>query len=208
MKSPHWNLIFAGTSLFYLISLTYRPYPLDFLFKALPILWLMLLVARNAQNNKHLLLLALGFSACGDILLALPLAQGFLLGLGAFLLAQLTYFINFMRFRHWQGWKIAPLTAVAVFALLMLSQLLPQLDSMRLPVLIYMLVICAMASGAILAYKSNPWLLLGAASFLLSDALLAWNYFIQPFDAADHAVMLTYYLAQFGLVNGALRLRA
>lgn len=207
MKSPHWNLIFAGTSLFYLLSLAYRPYPLDFLFKALPILWLMLLVARNAGTSQGLLLLALAFSACGDILLALPLADGFLLGLGAFLLAHLAYFSHFIRFRNWQPQKGFALAAVALFAILLLSQLLPKLDSMRLPVLVYMLVICAMACSAILAYRRNPWLVLGAASFLLSDALLAWGVFIKPLPLTDIGVMLTYYLAQLGLVNGALRLR-
>ncbi|WP_102798095.1 lysoplasmalogenase [Bowmanella denitrificans] len=206
MRSTHWNLIFAGSSLFYLFSLAYRPYPMDFLFKALPILWLMLLVLRNATSNKYLLLLALAFSATGDIFLALPIKHSFELGLGAFLLAQLTYATNFWRFRHWQPWKLWPLLAVLLFAVLMLWQLLPKLDAMRLPVLAYMLVICSMATMAVLANRFGHWLLFGAASFLVSDALLAWNLFIQPFPFSAYAVMLTYYLAQLCLVNGALKI--
>ncbi|MBT1062279.1 lysoplasmalogenase [Bowmanella sp. Y26] len=205
MRSTHWNLIFAGSSLFYLFSLAYRPYPMDFLLKALPIFWLMLLVLRNATSNKYLLLLALAFSATGDIFLALPIKNSFELGLGAFLLAQVTYACNFWRFRHWQGWKLWALLAVGVFAVLMLWQLLPKLDAMRLPVLAYMLVICSMASMAVLANRHGYWLLIGATSFLVSDALLAWNLFIQPFPYSAYAVMLTYYAAQYCLVNGALK---
>ncbi|GAB3031338.1 lysoplasmalogenase [Bowmanella dokdonensis] len=204
MRSTHWNLVFAGSSLFYLFSLSFRPYPLDYLFKALPIVWLMILVLRNASSNKYLLLLALAFSATGDVLLALPLRHSFELGLGAFLLAQATYSINFWRFRQWQSWKIWPLLTVAGFAVFMLWQLLPSLDTMRVPVLTYLLVICVMAATAVLADRRGHWLIAGAACFLLSDALLAWNLFLSPLSHAPYTVMITYYAAQFCLVNGAL----
>lgn len=204
MKSRHWNLIFIGSALFYLFSLHLRPYPLDYLFKAIPVLWLMLLVVRNAQNNKYLLLIALACSACGDVLLALPLSQSFSLGLAAFLLAQVIYSINFWRFRHWQNWKLLPLVLMVVFALLIFRHLQPALGDMLWPVAVYMLALGAMASTAIIASKGVPWLILGAASFVISDALLASAYFMAPFAWSEFAVMLSYYVAQFCLVNGAL----
>ncbi|GGD48285.1 lysoplasmalogenase [Lacimicrobium alkaliphilum] len=204
MKSRHWNLIFVGSALFYLFTLHLRAYPLDFLFKAIPVMWLMLLVMRNAQSNKYLLLTALAFSATGDILLALPLTASFSFGLGAFLIAQLIYSVNFWRFRHWQRWKIAPLTLVVVIAGVLFWRLQPVLNTLYWPVLIYMLALTAMATTAIVASKSAPWLIVGAACFIISDALLAWDHFIQPLAWSEFAVMLSYYLAQYCLVNGAL----
>jgi uncharacterized membrane protein YhhN len=204
MKSRHWNLIFIGSALFYLFSLHLRAYPLDFLFKTIPVLWLMLLVMRNAQNNKYLLLIALAFSACGDILLALPLTHSFGLGLAAFLLAQGVYSINFWRFRHWQNWKLLPLALIVAFAGALFLRLLPELGTMLWPVVAYMLALCAMATTAIIAGKRGAWLILGAISFVISDALLAWAYFIEPFAWSEFAIMCSYYVAQFCLVNGAL----
>ncbi|ALS97531.1 lysoplasmalogenase [Lacimicrobium alkaliphilum] len=204
MKSRHWNLIFVGSALFYLFSLHLRAYPLDFLFKAIPVMWLMLLVMRNAQNNKYLLLTALAFSACGDILLALPLPQSFNLGLAAFLLAQLIYSINFWRFRHWQHWKLLPLALIVAFAGALFWRLQPELGNMLWPVVAYMLALCAMATTAIIASKGIPWLIVGAVSFVISDTLLAWVYFIDAFVWHEFTVMFSYYLAQFCLVNGAL----
>ncbi|WP_088330642.1 lysoplasmalogenase [Lacimicrobium sp. SS2-24] len=208
MKSRHWNLIFAGSALFYLFSLHLRSYPLDFLFKAIPVMWLMLLVVRNADSNKYLLLSALACSAAGDMLLALPFAQSFILGLIAFLLVQLLYSVNFWRFGHWQAWKVAPLLIALGTAALFFWQLQPVLGDMLWPVVLYMLALCTMVSSAIIASKGRPWLLVGAFSFLISDALLAWGYFVEAAPWQAFAVMLSYYLAQFCLVNGALRITA
>jgi uncharacterized membrane protein YhhN len=50
--------------------------------------------------------------------------------------------------------------------------------------------------------KAGSWVLLGAMSFLLSDALLAINKFVAPIPMAGLWVMLTYITAQYLIVKG------
>ncbi len=61
-----------------------------------------------------------------------------------------------------------------------------------------MVVIAAMVASA--AGVQSPVAVLGAALFLLSDSLLAWNRFVRPIAWAPVAVMVSYHLAQAGLL--------
>lgn len=160
------------------------------------------------------IMLALGLSFLGDVLLirgSEPLF--FMMGLAAFLGAQLTYTRNFLRN---QGVKpgllrTKPWWAVPVLALGtgIYGYLFPGLGDMWLPVLVYVLAISAMVLAVVNRLPwSGPvaagWLLAGALYFLLSDALLAINKFGAPFPLAGFGVMLTYILAQYALVKGCL----
>jgi uncharacterized membrane protein YhhN len=74
---------------------------------------------------------------------------------------------------------------------------------MRGPVSAYIIVIAAMlvlalASGNVLAA-------VGAALFVASDSMIAWDRFVQPFGAAPVAIMVTYHLGQAGLVLSLIR---
>ena len=44
----------------------------------------------------------------------------------------------------------------------------------------------------------------GAALFVASDAMIAWDRFVAPFPAADLGIMVTYHLGQAGLVLSLL----
>lgn len=207
MKGWHWHILYLGFSLFYLLSIEFQPYPLHFLFKAMPIFLLMLASVQFATGKTRLLLLVtLLFSSAGDILLALTFENSFLFGLGAFLIAQLFYQIHFWPYRNWQKWKALPIAAVVIFALVILNLLLPKLDKMQIPVIIYMLVICLMAISAIMAVNKQYKAMYGAIVFLVSDTLIAWNLFLQPVPYATYAIMFTYYLAQYCLVCGLIAL--
>jgi uncharacterized membrane protein YhhN len=88
--------------------------------------------------------------------------------------------------------------------------LLPYLGDMKLPVMIYGLVISYMLMMAmnmlfIKNKKAGQWMVTGASLFVLSDSMLAINKFYQPFEAASVLIMLTYGLAQFFIVEGAIR---
>jgi len=45
----------------------------------------------------------------------------------------------------------------------------------------------------------------GAGLFVISDSVLAINKFYQPFEAAGILIMLTYGLAQFFIIKGAIK---
>jgi uncharacterized membrane protein YhhN len=44
----------------------------------------------------------------------------------------------------------------------------------------------------------------GAATFMASDAMIAWNRFVRPFPGARVAIIVTYHLAQAALVVSLL----
>jgi len=78
---------------------------------------------------------------------------------------------------------------------------------MSIPVSIYVLAISSMVLSAVnrlqwAGEKSGPWVLMGALSFLLSDALLAVNKFVDPVPLAGLWIMLTYITAQYLIVKG------
>lgn len=199
------SLVFGVAAISYLLSMPLQPYALSFLHKALPIAALALLLVCKPVFSPKLAFAALGFSALGDILLALPLQNGFVFGLSAFLIAHLCYLSWFWRARpgkpamrlvHW-----LVLAAGGAMAWLVL----PHTGQLQLPVALYMTVIIAMTLSAIAADDCKHLLTLGAGVFMFSDALIAVNRFVAPVAHADVLIMTSYYLAQLCLVLGILR---
>ncbi len=66
------------------------------------------------------------------------------------------------------------------------------------PVVAYMCVISAMVASAI--GVGQVMMVIGAALFYASDALIAWNRFVAETRHSGVAIMVTYHLAQVGLV--------
>ena len=53
----------------------------------------------------------------------------------------------------------------------------------------------------------SAWLAAGgAALFVLSDSLIGINRFVAPFEGARHAIILSYWLGQFGIAASAVAL--
>jgi uncharacterized membrane protein YhhN len=70
-------------------------------------------------------------------------------------------------------------------------------------VALYMLVISAMVATALAT--GNVVAGVGAALFVTSDTMIAWNRFVRPFAAADVGIMVTYHLGQAALVLSLVR---
>jgi len=86
----------------------------------------------------------------------------------------------------------------------LLTILLPHTGTMTLPVIVYIIIITAMAWQAIerwgIAHTPNAGLAaVGAILFVVSDAILAYDRFVKPFQFARVLVLATYYLAQWGI---------
>jgi uncharacterized membrane protein YhhN len=150
---------------------------------------------------------ALALCLAGDVFLMLPDRPDgpdwFVPGLGAFLVAQLTFTVGFALHPGATGEYVlgaalvvvaaAPLATRFVRALLRAGQ--PALVG---PVLAYLLAIGAMATAAI--GGANGWGIAGAALFLASDSLIAETRFVGPRRGVPIAIMVTYHLALVGLV--------
>jgi uncharacterized membrane protein YhhN len=83
------------------------------------------------------------------------------------------------------------------------------LNDFRIPVMVYMFVISIMAILAAYRYKrvdlfSFRLILLGAVFFVISDAALAFNKFVEPYSFAGILIMSTYMLAQYLITMGAI----
>jgi uncharacterized membrane protein YhhN len=149
-----------------------------------------------------LLLVALAFSLAGDVLIATPGDVGFLLGLGGFFLAHVTYLLLFLRRMRLRPIPLAALGYLPWWVLLLVL-LWPYLGALLVPVAVYGLVLGASASAAL---ACNRWIAVGAGLFLASDTILAVKLFHPGFALAqDDVIIMTLYLAgQFLMVWGVL----
>ncbi|WP_436793138.1 lysoplasmalogenase [Actinospongicola halichondriae] len=145
---------------------------------------------------------ALVFSLAGDVFLMLP-KDLFVPGLASFLVGHLAYIVGLRSFDTSTGGLLIGLLVV-VLAIpvlgLRIAKAVHSSDEPELlaPVIAYMAVISAMVVSA--SATGNPVAIAGAVSFYASDALIAWTRFIADHRWGRPAVMITYHLAQVGLV--------
>lgn len=140
------------------------------------------------------------FSTAGDVFLMLP-RDRFVAGLASFLVAHLCYI---GAFSIGVPFGAAPLLWLPWFAAggAVLALVWPGLKpALRAPVVIYVIVIVAMAgqatgrwhaSGSAVALAAA----VGAGLFVVSDAVLAIDRFRRPFRAARAVTLATYWAAQ------------
>lgn len=189
----------------YLITQPWQPYPGSVVLKGLSAGSLAVLAF---SAGAPVLGLALALSTLGDVLLDLDPERLFVFGLGSFLVAHFVYIFLFVRNRR----RAIPLSAprkllallVLLYSIAISSWLLPSLGTLIVPVAIYMCAITAMVLSAILARLPNPWVVVGAVLFLVSDSLLAVNKFKTPIPLRDFLVWSTYYAGQYGIAIGFL----
>lgn len=145
---------------------------------------------------------ALVLSLAGDVFLMLPSDQ-FVPGLASFLLGHIAYIIGLQSLDTSTTGLVIGLVVV-VIALpalgLRIANAVRSGDEPALlgPVVAYMLVISAMVVSA--SSTGNVFAVAGAVSFYASDALIAWTRFIEDFPWGRVAIIVTYHLAQVGLV--------
>ncbi len=186
------------------IRAEYKGPPLHiYIFKPLTtsLIILIVIVEKNTVSPiyQYLILLGLLFSLSGDVFLMLPSDQ-FIGGLVSFLIAHLFYIAAFVNDAQTAvGWVLIPLL---IYGGIIYFYLSPHVGKLKIPVVVYMLAILAMAwqawsrwlvqnnTGALLA-------LVGAILFVISDSVLALNRFRRPFKLARLLTMGTYYSAQW-----------
>ncbi|MGW8249921.1 MAG: lysoplasmalogenase [Anaerolineales bacterium] len=160
--------------------------------------------------------LGLAFSLAGDIFLMLPREQ-FIAGLVSFLLAHICYIVGFLQTPvplNFPGVIVAVIIALVFIRIY--RRIAAGLDAsdnsaLKLPVLIYSLVISVMLFLALRTMTGNFWdtqsaLLVsaGALLFFISDTLLAWNKFVYPLRQGRLISIIPYHLGQILLAVGAV----
>lgn len=153
----------------------------------------------KTQPLNHLFLTGLIFSFFGDLFLLFN--WGFLPGLGSFLLAHFFYIFCFTKLTVRKHLPILA-AGLLVYVTVLIFYLFPYLKEMKIPVIIYGVVIAAMLYFAVRTTNKN--LILGAVLFVISDSVLAINLFVKETTVLSMIVMITYISAQWFLVKGLL----
>ncbi len=157
------------------------------------------------------------FSLWGDVFLMFQQWDDtcFMLGLGSFFIAQVVYTIAFTR-TNLVNHEIPlikrygfVMIAVIGYGLYFFNLIKDHLDGMIGPVMLYTLAITIMLLMALNRYKkvsdlSFWYIAFGAAFFMASDSILAWNKFVNEVDHSHISIMLTYGLAQYGIAVGSV----
>jgi len=170
-------------------------------------------------NTSSILWFILGLVFClgGDIFLMLP-ERFFLPGLISFLLGHIFYIVGFNHVIPPAGSAVAAMVIGVILILfsgwvyIKLARGMQQTGKtrMRIPVLVYTIVIALMLYSALLSLFDENWSRLpaaivsvGALLFLISDIMNAWVRFVGPITNHRLWVMSSYHLAQIGIAFGA-----
>lgn len=211
-------ILFGLVALLDIASITFFP-GIRYFTKPLLMPLLMLgyyLEVKPLNTFSIILLWGLFFSWAGDVLLMMENYNGsfFIGGLVSFLTAHILYISYFAKTKSLQQpyLKSRPVMLLAVLAYIieLMYVLWPHLGGMKIPVIIYGIVIGTMLCFALwqigkLDNKAAAFFTAGALFFVLSDSLLAINKFRGGFSYAGILIMLTYCLAQYLLARGSAR---
>ena len=217
-KNLLWLYLFLVATLADITFLLERKNEWRFFSKPLILLGLILYFYQITKPISNTLLAkavlgALIFSWTGDILLLWP--DLFAYGLGSFLLAHVCYII---------GFKVAQKAPENLTSINFLKQFFfnlpiyisaaiifyivnPNLGVLKIPVILYILVIVSMLSTARDRFgKCNPssfWqVFIGACLFFISDGIIAVSKFYQAFPESGILIMGTYSIGQLLIVMG------
>lgn len=127
-------------------------------------------------------------------------------GLTAFLFAHLFYisaFLSVIDTYHW--WISVVLVIIGVSLILYIS---PSLGSLKVPVILYILIITVMVWTASEVLYQDPhigaWFVFtGAILFVVSDLILTLNRFQKSFSSARALNLTAYFLAQLLIASSA-----
>jgi alkenylglycerophosphocholine/alkenylglycerophosphoethanolamine hydrolase len=155
------------------------------------------------SDYRSLILAGLALSLIGDICLMFEGDLPFMGGLSSFLLAHLVFMGAFLiGLPQWPlPWWVA---GFVLYGLAFAAILLPRAGRLRVPVLLYGLVLAGMAVTASVRYSALQsqgalLALVGAGLFLISDSALGTRKFVGRYAGAQGLILSTYWLS-IGLI--------
>ena len=176
----------AGLSLLFIVTAVVQPHPI--------------------LKYYHLMFSGLILCLVGDVLLALPQKKSFLLGLISFLLGHIFYILGFFYIARKSPWTWVGSAIFLVISGWVYIRLRPHLGSMKVAVLIYVMAITLMISGAwsvlgdfYLTGLGRIMVFVGAVSFYVSDIFVARDRFLKKKFVNRVIGLPLYYAGQFFL---------
>ena len=169
-----------------------------------------LAVAIAISNSESLpqtwRIVALIFCLLGDVFLMLP-RDAFVPGLASFAIAQICFAVSLLTQDVTSTRRVVGLVIVVPITIFLARRFVKSISTsghkeLVIPVVVYMMVIAAMAVSAIAGGTAIG--IAGAAFFLLSDALIAEHRFVKERSWQPVGIMVTYHAALAGLALGLL----
>jgi len=219
-KASSFHLLYAITLLVHLCAILFH---LDILRYVSKFLLPFILAAYFITGTEGIpaifrvsLLAALFFSGFGDMFLLFyeqsPLF--FTCGLVTFVFSLLAYIAFFLKIRYTNyplplcNWPFILGMAAGIIAFIFF--MLPYLGRMTLLVLIFAVIAYIMVQSVMHAFRlkdqpSGWYSLAGACIYILSCVIIAIHYFYHHLEMGAFYLMLTYGIAQWGMVTGGLR---
>lgn len=213
---------FVLFAIFSVADVTLMAYDLDgyrYFTKPFLLPLLIAIIFSNALSQKHpvskaYLFIALFAGTIGDILLLNE--KFFISGLVGFLVMQLFYSLYFFRMQKIKKEFIVTNTFIALvlagFGFILVGSLYKFMGDLKVPVIIYSLVLLIMLFAAINIYNSKRaqklairFFIPGAAMLVMSDTILAINKFYLKDNLYEISVMVTYILGQYFLSMGFIK---
>jgi uncharacterized membrane protein YhhN len=178
--------------------------PLEYVFKPATMVALIgvaLALDPSDDTARVCFVVALAFSLAGDVFLMLP-QDRFVFGLASFLLGHVAYIVGFVAVGVEPVGLFVGAVLVGISVVLLARRIVEAVKrtspEMVTPVEGYIAVISAMVIAA--CGTLNPFAVGGALLFYASDALIAWNRFIEEYPWGRLAIIITYHLGQIGIV--------
>ena len=210
MKAKYWLFVLIIDAMLELATTVWSLPVLHLITK--PLLMVLLagyflsIVNTQKGNLKYVLLLALFFSWLGDCFLIYKEdTLFFMLGLGSFLLAHIAYIVSFIKFKKVITYPaITSLVVVfIIYTLVLMYVLWSGLGQMKIPVVIYAIVLTLMGiTGVVHNIRVNILPVIGVVLFIISDSLIAYTKFVGPLYVSGLLIMATYIMAQFLIIQG------
>ncbi len=211
VKAKIWLILFIIDAVLHLFTTIYEFPVLNLVTK--PLLMILLgghFMAATGDHNKKinsLVVMALVASWFGDTFLMLQRQNPlfFILGLSSFLLAHIAYIIVFFKFESKRNKPVVIFITIVfvVYSLILAYILWPELGAMKIPVLVYALVLTVMGiTGVVKNYRYSIMIVIGAVLFMISDSLIAYDKFVATISNDRFLIMFTYILAQYLLIKG------
>jgi uncharacterized membrane protein YhhN len=205
------NIIIIVFGFFLLLGLLYYEKkedrkPLLIVKSILSLLFVITALLQLHPVSSYYQYLFVGLILCliGDVCLALPQKKAFIMGLVAFLVGHVFYIFSFSSLTQIYDWISTWLFIIFCLSALIFLWLRPHLKSMLIPVLLYILVITIMVSGAWAVFRKSSFqisgrcfILLGALFFYFSDIFVARNQFIKEEYRNRLLGLPLYYTGQF-----------
>lgn len=155
----------------------------------------------SSDQARVLLVCGLVLSLVGDVCLMLP-SDAFVPGLMAFLVAHLFYIGAMVALGLEPGAIALGLVLAVVVGIVVARRIVAGAraadPALGPPVALYVLVLSVMAALAV--GTGRPAAFIGAVAFVVSDSVLGWTRFVADVRRGRVVVMVTYHVAQVGLV--------